>query len=40
VFGELLAVANLAVHVYACPTCGSLELFLAGAVAHPVARNG
>src|SRR5919197_1385716 len=39
VFGELLAVANLAVHVYACPTCGSLELFLAGAVAHPVAAT-
>lgn len=27
-FGEMLAVSNVATEVYVCPTCGSMELFL------------
>ena len=35
-FGELLAVENVGHQVYACPTCGSVELFLSGKATHPL----
>jgi hypothetical protein len=35
-FGEMLAVSNVATEVYVCPTCGSMELFLSGKAKHPL----
>jgi predicted RNA-binding Zn-ribbon protein involved in translation (DUF1610 family) len=36
VFGEMLTVSNVDMAVYACPTCGSVELFLSGKATHPL----
>ena len=39
VFGEMLSVSNADVHWYACPRCGSIELFADGVVDHPLRGN-
>jgi hypothetical protein len=39
VFGEMLTVSNVDVHIYTCPQCGSMETFADGVVAHPIAGN-
>ncbi len=39
-FGEMLAMSNLNVHVYQCSYCGSIELFRdGGPIEHPLAGN-